>query len=130
MKAIRRRARYIAWAWLLVQGASLSAFGADCCASHIEAGAKEKAEPCHDAEPPEPNPGDACPMHDSASDCGLLSNGCAAPGANLVTLFAYAGPIERPVTPAVALDSSPAFVAVPVVPLDHTRLPDSPPPKA
>ena len=59
-----------------------------------------------------------------------MTGNCAGPGSNLVTLFAYVGAIERPGTSAIVLDSSPAFFAPPQVPLDHTPVPDSPPPKA
>lgn len=141
MTTIRRRARLIAWAWLLCQGASLSAFAADCCASHVEmTAAHDTAQPCHESEPPKPEPGDACrmahsdgascPMHRSRSQHGCaLTGDCAAPGSHLVTLFAYVGAIERPDVSAIVLDSSPAFFAPPPVPLDHSPVPDSPPPK-
>jgi hypothetical protein len=142
MTMIRRRARFIAVAWLLCQGASLSAFAADCCASHVAVtAAHDTAEPCHESEPPKPQPGDACPMahgdgaacpmHGSKSgDCGLITGGCAGPGSNLVSLFAFVGAIERPQDSTIVLGSSPAFFAPPTVPLDRTAVPDSPPPKA
>jgi uncharacterized protein YgiB involved in biofilm formation len=142
MTTIRRRARYIALAWLLCQAASLYAFAADCCASHVEITAsQDTAEPCHESEAPKPKPGDACPMahgdgaacpmHGSKTqDCGVMTGDCAGPGSNLVTLFAYVGAIERPDTSALVLESSPAFFAPLPVPLDHAPIPDAPPPKA
>src|SRR5687768_775608 len=130
MQAIRTRVRAVAFAWLFCQAASLSAFVPEnCCISHVEEqAAKEKKDACHEAEPAEPKPGDACPMahddgaacpmHSSKSkDCCAMTNACDGPGSQLLTLFAYLGATERPVTTAVDLDSTPAFVPASASPL-------------
>jgi hypothetical protein len=143
MQAIRSRVRVVAMAWLLCQVASLSAFVPDnCCTSHAEeAAARQKTEACHDAEPAEPEPGDACPMahgdgaacpmHSStAKDFCAMTNACEGPGSHLTTLFAYIGAIERPATPAVVLDSTAAIPPSSSSPRFRELTPDAPPPKA
>jgi hypothetical protein len=148
MQAVRTRVRTVALVWLLSQAASLAAFVPEqCCASHVhEAAAKEatsaKDEACHEAEPPKPEPGDACPMgqgdgtacpmHSSkSSSTGCeMRNTCDGPGAHLLTLFAYLGAIERPVAGAVVLESAPAHPRTVTSPHLRTVAPDSPPPKA
>src|SRR5690349_1548623 len=98
MTLLRRRVRAVAFAWLLCQVASLSAFvPAECCAAHAaEVAAKQKAASCHEAAPVAPKDGDACPMHHqpSSHDCCKMTNGCAGPGVQLTGLFAYVGVIE------------------------------------
>jgi hypothetical protein len=143
MQAIRNRVRVVAIAWLLCQVASLSAFVPDnCCVSHAEeAAAKQKSEACHDTEPVEPKPGDACPMahgdgaacpmHSSTSkDCCAMTNACEGPGSHLTTLFANIGDIERPATTAVVLDSTAAPRPSSSSPRFRELTPDAPPPKA
>ena len=143
MTAVRGRVRVVALLWLLCQAGSLAAFVPEnCCLSHAEeAAAKQQKDACHEGAPVEPQPGDACPMahatgaacpmHSSTSkDCCVMTNACDGPGAHLATLFAYIGAIERPVTSAMALDSSPAIVVSPSSPLFRELAPDSPPPKA
>ena len=143
MRAIRNRVRVVACAWLLCQAAALSAFVPEnCCISHAEErAAKEKQEACHESEPVEPKPGDACPMqhgdgaacpmHSSKSaDCCAMTNGCDGPGSNLMSLFAYLGAIERPVSTTIDPDSAPAFISASTSPLSRVTRPDAPPPKA
>ena len=143
MRAIRNRVRAVACAWLLCQVASLSAFMPEnCCFSHAEErAAQEKQEACHETEPVAPKPGDACPMqHDEgaacpmhgskSADCCAMTNACDGPGANLVSLFAYLGAIERPVSTTIDLDSAPAFISASTSPLFRVTRPDAPPPKA
>ena len=143
MQAIRTRVRAVAFAWLLCQVASLSAFVPEnCCISHVEEqAAKEKKEACHESEPAEPQPGDACPMahgdgaacpmHSSKSkDCCAMTNACDGPGSQLLTLFAYIGATEPPVSSAIDLDSTPAFMPASTSPLFRDTRPDAPPPKA
>ena len=89
MNAIRRRVRAVAFAWLLCQVASLSAFVPEqCCIAHAaEAAAKEKAAACHEeAAPPAPKDGDACPLHQGRTthDCCAITNACDGPGAQLL----------------------------------------------
>jgi hypothetical protein len=123
--------------------ASLSAFVPEqCCLSHVEeAAARQKDDACHDAEPPKPEPGDACPMdHGVGAACPMhstkssdrcaMSNACAGPGQNLVTMFAYLGAIERPVSTTVVLESAPSYLRAFAPPHFRTVTPDSPPPKA
>ena len=146
MKAIRNRVRAVGLAWLLCQVASLSAFMPEnCCISHAEERAakekQEKQEACHETEPVAPQTGDACPMqhgdgaacpmHGSKSaDCCAMTNACDGPGTNLMSLFAYLGAIERPVSTAIDLDSAPAFISASTSPLFRVTRPDAPPPKA
>jgi len=143
MHRVRRSARAIAILWLLCQAASLSAFVPEnCCISHVaEAAAKEKKGDCHEAEPVQPEPGDACPMaHDDGAACPMhgskstdrcaMSNACEGPGMHLATLFAFVGAIEPPATAPVALDSTSAVIPSPSSPLFRELTPDSPPPKA
>ena len=144
MRAVRSRARAVAFAWLLCQAASLAAFVPEnCCISHAEEqAAKEQQEACHESEPPEPKRGDtcpmqhggagaACPMHSSTSkDCCTMTNACDGPGSQLLTLFANLGAIEPPVTAAIDLDSTPAFLPASTSPLFRVTRPDAPPPKA
>lgn len=140
--------RAIALTWLVCQAASVAAFIPEqCCASHLhEAAAKEATsatdEACHEAEPPKPKPGDACPMdHGDGAACPMHSskssgtgcemrNSCEGPGTHLLTLFAYLGAIERPVSNIVVLDSTPAPPPAPAIPHFRSLTPDSPPPKA
>jgi hypothetical protein len=134
MIAIRRRVRAVAFAWLLCQVASLSAFVPEqCCVSHAaEAAAKEKAEACHEAPPPEPKEGDACPMHKGTQshDCCAISNACDGPGSHLLTLFSFISILEEPAVSSARLESTAAY-ASPDPPLLHRlALPDAPPPKA
>lgn len=148
MQAVRKRVRAIALVWLLCQAGSVAAFIPEqCCASHLhEAAAKEATsatdEACHEAEPPKPKPGDACPMdHGDGAACPMHSskssgggcemrNACEGPGTHLLTLFAYLGAIERPVSATVILDSTPAPPQAQAVPHFRSLTPDSPPPKA
>jgi hypothetical protein len=137
MIAIRRRVRVVTFAWLLCQVASLSAFvPGECCVSHAaEAKAKEQAEACHDTEPapaPEPQQGDACPMHhgSKAHDCCAITNACDGPGTQLLSLFSFVSTLDEPILSSAILDSSSAFVP-PAPPLLHRlAIPDSPPPRA
>lgn len=144
MRTIRNRVRAIALIWLLGQVASLAAFVPEnCCLSHVEEqAAKDKQEACHESEPaPEPEPADVCPMkHDTGAACAMhggastsgcaMTNACGGPGTNLVSLFAYLGAIERPLSSAVILEFSAALVPPPAPPLYHFTTPDAPPPKA
>ena len=133
MTAIRRRIRTVAFAWLLCQAASLSAFVPEqCCVAHAaEAAAKEKAEACHEAPAPEPTEGDACPMHHSskAHDCCKISNACDGPGTHLTTLFANVGVLESPASSTIVLESTSVAVTT-AAPLRYRlSTPDAPPPK-
>src|SRR5688500_1028994 len=143
VQAIRTRVRAVALAWLLCQAASLTAFVPEnCCISHVEEqAAKATQDACHETEPAQPEPGDACPMqhgdggacpmHSSkSSDRCAMSNACDGPGAQLLTLFAYIGATEPPVTTAIDLSSTPAFVRAFTSPLFRISSPDAPPPKA
>lgn len=133
MAALRRRIRVVAFAWLLCQVASLSAFVPEqCCIAHAEqAAAKEKAKACHEAAPVEPKDGDACPMHHTSNshDCCSMSNSCDGPGSHLSTLFAYVGVLESPASTAVTIESAPATIAASSPLLSRLALPDAPPPK-
>jgi hypothetical protein len=126
--------RVIALLWLLGQAASLSAFvPANCCESHIEErAAKDQQEHCHESAPaPEPEPGDACPMHSGgAEDRCVLTNVCEGPNAQLLSLFAYLGAIERPLVSEVTLTSGTAVISSSTPPLFRFTSPDAPPPKA
>jgi hypothetical protein len=144
MRTLRNRVRAIALIWLLGQVASLAAFIPDnCCVSHVEEkAAKEKQESCHESEAaPEPEPGDACPMkHDTGAACAMhggkssdrcaMTNACDGPGAQLVSLFAYLGAIERPLATGITLGYTAAFIRPPAPPLFQVTTPDAPPPKA
>lgn len=133
MTVLRRRVRAVAFAWLLCQVASLSAFvPAECCAAHAaEAVAKQKAATCHEAAPVAPKDGDACPMHhpSRAHDCCAMTNACEGPGVQLTGLFAYDGVIETPAASSVTLESAPAVIAESAPLLHRLALPDAPPPK-
>jgi hypothetical protein len=133
MTALRRRVRAVAFAWLLCQVASLSAFvPAVCCAAHAaEAAAKQQAASCHDAAPVAPKDGDACPMHHSsrAHDCCKMTNGCEGPGVHLAGLFAYVGVIETPSSSSISLASTAAIAAAESPLLHRLATPDAPPPK-
>jgi hypothetical protein len=143
MQPIRTRARMVALVWLMCQAATLAAFVPEnCCVAHAEErAAKEKAEACHDAEPPAPKPGDACPMshaeddacpmHSSRSaNCCAMSNACDGPGQHLTTLFVYMATVERPVTTDILRNSvSTALPAVSPL-INHSSTPDAPPPRA
>ena len=134
MTAIRRRVRAVAFAWLLCQVASLSAFVPQaCCIAHAaEAEAKKTAEACHEETPPvEPAEGAACPMHKGrAHECCAISNACDGPGSQLLSLFSYVSTFDEPTASSTILESSAAFV--PTVPplLYRLAVPDAPPPKA
>ena len=143
MQAIRIRVRAVALAWLLCQVASVAAFVPEhCCISHVEEeAAKAKQDDCHETASAEPERGDAsatqhgdgaaCPMHNSkSSDRCAMSNACDGPGAQLLTLFAYLGATEPPVTTAIDLSSTPAFVPAFASPLFRISSPNAPPPKA
>ena len=137
MNSIRRRVRAVACAWLLCQVASLAAFVPEaCCISHAaEAEAKEKAEACHEEEaapPVAPVEGAICPMHEGrkSHDCCAISNACAGPGSQLLTLFSFITTIDHPNTSSIAHDSTAAFISPPPPLLHRLALPDAPPPKA
>lgn len=137
MTSIRRRVRAVAFAWLLCQVASLSAFVPEiCCVSHAEeAAAKEKAAACHEAPTPTPAPtpkdGDACPMHHGTKshDCCVMTNACDGPGTHLASLFAFIGVPETPASSSVVIDSVAAVIAPPEPLLYRLAIPDAPPPK-
>src|SRR5262245_26298322 len=134
MTAIRRRVRAVAFAWLLCQVASLSAFVPEqCCISHAaEAAAKLKAAACHEEAPAAPKEGDACPLHKGRTthDCCAITNACDGPGAGLLSLFAFVSTVDAPASSSVVIESSSAFVP-PAPPLLHRlALPGAPPPKA
>ena len=59
-----------------------------------------------------------------------MTNACDGPGSQLLTLFANIGAIEPPVTAAIDLDSTPAFLPASTSPLFRVSRPDAPPPKA
>lgn len=133
MTAIRRRIRFVAFAWLLCQAASLSAFvPGECCVAHAaEAAAKQKAAACHETAPVSPKDGDACPMHHStkAHDCCKMTNSCEGPGIQLASLFAYVGELETPASSTISIESS-AIAIGPPAPLRYRlTTPDAPPPK-
>ena len=135
MNSIRRRVRAVAFAWLLCQVASLSAFvPGDCCISHAaEAAAKKKAAACHEeAAPPAPKDGDACPLHEGRTkhDCCAMTNACDGPGVQLLTLFSFITTIDEPVVSSTILESATAFVPPAPPLLSRLALPDAPPPKA
>jgi hypothetical protein len=133
MTAIRRRIRAVAFAWLLCQVASLSAFVPEqCCVAHAaEAAAKEKAAACHESAPVAPKQGDACPMHhgSKAHDCCRMTNSCDGPGTHLTTLFAYVGVLESPVSSSVISESTSAALPIAAPLLCRIATPDAPPPK-
>jgi hypothetical protein len=146
MQAIRTRIRMVALLWLLGQVGTLAAFVPEnCCIAHAnERAAKETQEACHETEPAEPEPGDACPMqhghhsegaacpmHDSKSaNCCVMSNACDGPGQHLTTLFSYMATVDRPLSAETLLDStlSVHFAASPRI--HRPTTPDAPPPKA
>jgi hypothetical protein len=144
MRILRARVRAIALLWLLAQAASLSAFVPEnCCMSHVaEIAAKDAEDACHESEPaPPPEPGDACPMqHDTGAACPMhsakstdrcvMSNACNGPGTHLVSLLAFLGPAERPVSSAIVLESSTAFLPASTPPVQPISSVDAPPPKA
>lgn len=136
MRAIRRYVRAVAMTWLLCQGASLTAFVPEqCCVSHAaEAAAKDKAasEACHEAPPPEPKQGDACPMHHGGTkshDCCVMTNACDGPGAHLASLLQFIGVPEMPQAAPIALEASAVVVTPAPPPLLKISSPDAPPPK-
>lgn len=134
MTAIRRRVRAVAFAWLLCQVASLSAFVPDqCCISHAaEAAAKVKAAACHEeATAPAPKEGDACPLHEGRTthDCCAITNACDGPGAQLLSLFAFVSTVDEPAGSSTILESTPSFVPPAPPLLSRLSLPDAPPPK-
>jgi len=134
MTVIRRRIRAVALAWLLCQVASLSAFVPEqCCVAHAaEAAAKDKAAACHEAAPPAPKDGDACPMHHGSKshDCCKLTNSCDGPGTHLTTLFSYIGTPESPASSSLQLQSTAAAITTSSPLLYRLATPDAPPPKA
>jgi hypothetical protein len=139
---VRERARAIAVIWLLCQVATLAAFVPEnCCVAHAnERAAKAEQEACHAAEPPPPQPGDACPMqhgggeacpmHHSTGDCCVMKNACAGPGTHLTTLFVYVATIERPATAETLLDIADVVRLASSPLINRTSTPDAPPPKA
>ena len=133
MTALRQRLRAVAFAWLLCQVASLSAFlPGECCKAHAaEAAAKAKAASCHESTPVVPKDGDACPMHHGTKshNCCTISNACDGPGQQLTTLFAYVGVVQTPRTASIALESTAAFIPESAPLLYHLSIPDAPPPK-
>jgi hypothetical protein len=133
MTAFRRRLRAVAFAWLLCQVASLSAFlPGECCKAHAaEAAAKAKAAACHESAPAAPKEGDACPMHHGTKshNCCTISNACDGPGQQLTTLFAYVGVVQTPRTASIVLESTAALVPESAPLLDHLSILDAPPPK-
>src|SRR6185503_11847940 len=111
MIAIRRRVRAVAFAWLLCQVASLSAFvPGDCCIAHAaEAAAKKKAAACHEeAAPPASKDGDACPLHHGRTthDCCAIKNACDGPGTQLLTLFSFITTVDEPLASSTLLEST------------------------
>ena len=140
------RIRVVALFWLLGQVGTLAAFVPEnCCIAHAEERvAKAKQEACHDTEPAEPEPGDACPMkhghhgdgaacpmHNSKSaDCCVMSNACNGPGQHLTTLFAYIATIERPATTDTLLAATPLVLPSAPPSIHRPASPDAPPPKA
>jgi hypothetical protein len=135
MFAIRQRVRAVAFAWLLCQVASLSAFvPGECCIAHAaEAAAKKKAAACHEeAAPPASKDGDACPLHQGRTkhDCCAMTNACDGPGTQLLSLFAFVSTIDEPASSSTILESSVAFVPPTPPLLARLALPDAPPPKS
>jgi len=134
MSAFRRRLRAVAFAWLVCQVASLSAFlPSECCKSHAaEAAAKAKQASCHQSAPATPKEGDACPMHHGSKshECCTISNPCNGPGQPLTTLFAFIGVVQSPQSASIALESTAAFIPASAPLLYHLAIPDAPPPKA
>lgn len=134
MTALRRRIRAVAFAWLLCQVASLSAFvPGECCESHAaQAAAKAKDAACHESAPVTPKEGDACPMHHGSKshNCCTISNACDGPGQQLTTLFAYIGVLESPQSSPINLESTAAFIPASAPLLYHLSIPDAPPPKS
>ena len=124
----------VAFAWLLCQAASLSAFlPGECCKTHAaEAAAKAKAASCHESAPVAPKEGDACPMHrgSKSHDCCTISNACDGPGQQLTTLFAYVGVVQTPQSASIVPESTAAFIPQDAPLLYHLSIPDAPPPKA
>lgn len=134
MTAIRRRVRAVAFAWLMCQVASLSAFVPEqCCISHAaEAAAKAKAA-CHEeGAPVQPKEGDACPLHQGRTthDCCTIGNACDGPGAQLLSLFSFISTVDEPASSSIVLEFSSAFVPSAPPLLHRLALPDAPPPKA
>jgi hypothetical protein len=135
MLALRRRIRAVAFAWLLCQVASLSAFlPGECCTAHAaEAAAKAKDASCHEsaATPATPKDGDACPMHHgrTSHDCCTISNACNGPGQQLTTLFAYVAVVQTPQSAPILIESTAAHIAPAPPLLYHLSIPDAPPPK-
>ena len=133
MTALRRRIRAVAFAWLLCQVASLSAFlPGECCKAHAaEMAAKAKEAPCHESVPAAPKEGDACPMHHGQKmhECCTISNACDGPGQQLTTLFAYVGVVQTPHSASIVLESSAAFNPQDAPLLYHLSIPDAPPPR-
>jgi hypothetical protein len=134
MTAIRRRVRTVAFAWLLCQVASLSAFVPEqCCISHAaEAAAKKKAAACHEeAAPPAPKEGDACPLHEGRTthDCCAITNACEGPGAQLLSLFAFVSTFDEPIAASTLLESTSSVIPPGPPLLSRLSLPDAPPPK-
>ena len=134
MTALRSRVRLVAFVWLFCQAASLSAFVPEqCCVSHAAVAAeKAKAEACHEAAPPAPKEGDACPVHHGTKshDCCVITNTCDGPGTHLASLFAYIGVLEAPVVSSVTLGSVAAVIPSPAPLLYRLSTPDAPPPKS
>lgn len=135
MTALRRHVRAVAFAWLLCQVASLSAFVPEqCCVAHAaEAAAKEQAAACHETAPaPAPKDGDVCPMHQGtrSHDCCAMTNACDGPGTHLAGLFAYIGVLETPASNSLPLESAAIVIASSAPLLHRLALPDAPPPKA
>jgi hypothetical protein len=135
MTALRRRMRAVAFAWLLCQVASLSAFlPGECCTAHAAAAAaKAKDGSCHESAAPAvtPKDGDACPLHKgrTSHDCCTISNACDGPGQQLTTLFAYVAVVQAPQSASILIESTAAYIAAaPSLPY-HRSIPDTPPPK-
>ncbi len=145
MIAIRRYVRAVTVTWLCCQAASLAAFvPEECCERHVaEAAAGEHrhhAEPrtpateeCHEAPAPQPEEGDACPMHQGkqsrSHECCALTNTCDGPGTHLLSLFAFNGVIEPAASSSIVLDWGAAFTPPEPPLLRQLSLPDAPPPK-
>lgn len=133
MTALRRRIRVVAFAWLLCQVASLSAFlPGECCKAHAEeAAARARAESCHEPAPVAPKQGDACPMHHGSKshNCCTISNACDGPGQQLTTLFAYIGVVQTPHSVSIVLESTAVFIPGSAPLLFYLSIPDAPPPK-
>lgn len=137
MLNLRRRVRAVAFTWLLCQVASLAAFvPGECCVAHAaEAKARQQAEACHEAgatPAPEPQAGDACPMHHESKshDCCAITNPCDGPGTQLLSLFSFVSTVDEPLVSSAVLESTSAFVPPPPPLLYRLALPDAPPPKA